>query len=159
MDISFSYVGRDGVETARYVIAEAINLTHLQAFDVPSGETRTFRLDGIKHGQVLEVETQKVIFISDLQDFLPELIVVPSRPRRGKCIHFTGFLESKKLEFAQMVSEFKPKFKVVKSITGNLTYLVYNVDRAKPSEKKIEKARLQGVKILTEEEFLNWLKK
>lgn len=157
--IGFIYINQDGEVTERVVIPEAANETHLQGFDLDKGEERTFRLERIENQQIIVIETKEILSVIDLCNQLPLLEKLPSKPLLKNCVHFTGFPEKRKAELAQMVIDNKPRFNVAKSITLGLTYLVYNANRAKPSEKKIAKAQEIGATIWTEEEFLQWVNK
>jgi len=66
---------------------------------------------------------------------------------------FTGFGTSKKSELVDYAND--NKFKVVASVTKKLDYLIGG-ENAGP--KKIEKAELQGVQFLNEDQFINLVK-
>ena len=155
MTIQFTYINdRDENKLRRNEPIAASN-THIQGKE--NGEVKTFRLDRIADDVVIEISTGEIIKILDLCTTLPEL-VLPTHKATTNCINFTGFPAKRKEELAQMVAENKTHFTVVQDVTKELTYLVYNVNRAKPSENKIAKAKQIGAKVLTEEEFLQWLK-
>ena len=154
--IQFTYTNSKGETLQRVIEPISANETHLEGVDLAIHATRTFRLDGIHNQEIVIRDTGEVVAVADFCSLLPRLVFqakvkLPS----GTSIHFTGFPSQRKDELGKMAIE--GDLRVVKSITANLTYLVYNSKRAVPSAKKIEEARSIGAIIWTEEEFLNWL--
>jgi DNA ligase (NAD+) len=71
----------------------------------------------------------------------------------GKSVNFTGTMINKRAVLEQMVVDNGGS---VKSVGKDLTYLV--VDDVDSTTTKIQKAKKLGIKLITEDEFLNLLK-
>lgn len=148
--VSFIYKDAQGVVTARTVIDISETEKYIQAFCTQAQELRTFRKDRI------------IEYIQDeanIPERLSHLIANSPSPKPVKHriqndgnlseVCFTGFKEDDKMRLSELAK--KSSMFVRTSVTSNLEFLVCGFRAGKA---KIQKARHQGVIVLTESQFM-----
>lgn len=153
--IQFDYVDAMGEASSRRVVVQTLEATYFNGGDTDLGEIRTFRIDRVQ-GRILSETTGELMEPAEWANSLARehaihriqpLDAEPDLQRLEIC--FTGFKQSRRIELERLAE--KCNFKVVKSVTVGLDYLVTGPN-AGPT--KIEHARSIPATILGENEFL-----
>jgi NAD-dependent DNA ligase len=150
MDVKlFVYRDAKGNTTGRQVSDVSETKDHIQGICLEAGELRTFRKD-----RVLEFVDDPQALAARLDYHIvnsppPPEPAIRAMPAPGQFeVCFTGFKKGDKDRLVQMSKD--AGFFVRSSVTKDLDFLCYGFNAG---PKKLEKARCQGVLVLSEKQF------
>ncbi|QRN40383.1 hypothetical protein IHJ55_05545 [Pectobacterium carotovorum] len=147
MDMSFVYINAQRIISAYYVSQVSESEEHFQGICHHSNQLRTFRKDRLIENFPSYEDAVKVAATIDASQYL-HLFQKPKTNLFEVC--FTGFKKADKDRLVSFATE--SKMTVRSSVTQNLQVLCCGYN-AGPT--KITAARMKGVLILDEEQFLH----
>ena len=152
----FVYQNAKGEVSERILARPSESEEYLQGYCVFSGAFRAFRKDRIL--EIVDDGDQLGARLKYFQENTPPPPVrkmrnIPRNSENKEEVCFTGFKSADKQHLADLSVE--EDYWVSKSVTVGLTYLCCGPNAG---PKKMEKARVKGVVIITEEQFLNLIK-
>lgn len=148
--LRFAYTDAKGRQTKRSLARWRDNGTHVAGVSIAGGGVRTFSKERME--LLTDDAAWEACQYSDFS-LIPEsanLARVRRAPDNRLQIAFTGFAAARRAEWESLADE--TGLRVCKGVTAGLSFICAGPNAG---PKKLEKAREQGVIVLTEAEFLN----